>query len=242
MGSLPVAIVPPIGLPAAARRAFRISGLAKQVENRRRGPVPAPAHAPSAVPDDLDEQLDCTAHGQAVTSRALARLRDRGWMHLDDLHWPGRAPAVIDHVAVGPGGIIVITTVHWVGTVDVGAGRILRNGRPSAAQDGCEAAAAAVRGVLPADLHRHVIPALAMVTDESVDAVAGGVLTCSTARLETVLDRFPVVLDDRQVAHTAAVLWAMLSVGAGRRAQPSATVGRTRQGNWWRRLLTRSHD
>lgn len=166
-------------------------------------------------------------------------------MHLDDLHWPGRAPAVIDHVAVGPGGIIVITTVHWIGAVAVVAGRIQRNGRPSAAQDGCEAAAAAVRGVLPADLHQYVVPALAIVTDEPIDVLAGGVLTCSTTRLEAVLDRRPVVLDDRQVARTAAVLWAMLSAGAGAGASAgrqavTATSRRTGLVDWWRRLLTRS--
>ena len=181
--------------------------------------------APGGYGDpDLHHQLERTAHGQAVTSRALRRLRERGWLHLDDLHWPGRARAVIDHVAVGPGGIIVVTTVHWIGTVDVRAGQIRHNGRLSAAQRGCEEAAAAIRGVLPPELHRHVVPALSVVTEQSLDALAGDVLTCSAADLEGVLRRRPTVLAEHHVARAAAILLATLSVGAGRRAQAAAPV------------------
>jgi hypothetical protein len=168
---------------------------------------------------DLNEPLERIAHGQAVTSRALRRLRARGWLHLDDLRWPGRARAVIDHVAVGPGGIIVVTTVHWIGTIDVRAGQIRHNGRLSAAQRGCEEAAAAIRGVLPPELHRHAVPALSVVTDQPLDALAGNVLTCSAADLEGVLGRRPTVLADHDVARATAVLLATLSLGAGRRAQ-----------------------
>jgi hypothetical protein len=143
---------------------------------------------------------------------------------LDDLRWPGRARAVIDHVAVGPGGIIVVTTVHWIGTVDVRAGQIRHNGRLSAAQRGCEEAAAAIRGVLPPELHRHVIPALSVVTEQPLDALAGNVLTCSAADLEGVLRRRPTVLAEHDVARTVAVLWGTLSVAAGRRMPMAAAA------------------
>lgn len=212
--------------------------MAMQVEDRRRASRSVTAEGPQ----DLNEQLDRNAHGQAVTSRALGRLRDRGWMHLDDLDWPGRARTVIDHVAVGPSGIVVVTTVHWIGAVDVRAGRVHHNGRASAAQRSCETAAEAVRSVLPGHLHRHVVPALSIVTAEPIDTVAGDVLACSTTRLETVLDRRPTVLDDLQVARTAAVLWATLSVGAGRGARTSRTWDRAgRSLSLWRTLFGRPH-
>lgn len=189
---------------------------------------------------ELHEQLDRTAHGQAVTSRALGRLRRQGWLHFDDLHWPGRPLALIDHVAVGSGGVIVVTTVHWVGTVDVNAGQVRRNGRPSAAQWTCYAAAEAVRGVLPVDIHRFVAPALSIVSERPIDALAGDVLTCSTCQLESVLTRRPVVLTDKQVTRTAALLWGTLSVGAGRRPRPPGSPRRANQvPGWWRTRLGR---
>ena len=178
--------------------------------------------------DELNEQVDRTAHGQAVTSRALNRLRSRGWLHLDDLHWPGRPRAVIDHVAVGPGGIIVVTTVHWIGRVEVRAGRIHHNGRPSAVQRACEGAATAVRSVLPVDIRSHVVPALSVVTEQPLDSLAGEVLACSANELEAVLARRPAVLSERDVGRTAALLWGTLSVGAGRRPRPPAPAKRSR--------------
>jgi len=206
----------------------------------------APSARRSSAGNDVDagvdpiEGLDLSAHGQAVTRRALAALCDRGWMHLGDLHWPGRPRAVIDHVAVGPGGIIVLTTVHWIGVVELRAGKIWHNSRPSAAQHTCEVAAAAIRSVLPHNLHDHVVPALSVVTRQSLDAVAGSVVTTSATNLETVLNRRAKVLDDDQVARTAAVLWATLSAGAGGRHQStraSAGGGITQIVTWWRSLL-----
>ncbi|CAN5553103.1 hypothetical protein BH18ACT8_BH18ACT8_09770 [soil metagenome] len=189
---------------------------------------------------DVQEQLDRTAHGQAVTSRALARLQEQGWLHLDDLHWPGRARAVIDHVAVGPGGIVVLLTVNWIGTVEVHAGKIHHNGRPSATQGACENAAEAVRGMLPAELRNRVVPALSVVTTQPLDGCAGNVLATSVANLEAVLNRQPTVLDEHQVAHTAAILWANLSVGGGQHPrQPSTPRRSNRLAGWWRTLWHR---
>ncbi len=222
---------PPLDAPVPIWRLPGAPGT--RVEDRSLAPGPM-----ADFPTELPEQLDRTAHGQAVTSRALRRLRTRGWMHLDDLHWPGRPRAVIDHVAVGPGGIIVVITVHWVGTVDVHAGQIYRNGRPSAAQRTCEAAADAVRSVLPVNLHRSVVPALSIVTDQPIDALAGNVLVCATAQLESVLERRPRALTDKQVARTAALLWGTLSVGAGRKPRPSGSSRRANQvPGWWRAHL-----
>lgn len=233
-----VTVAPSLGLPFSVRRVSGVPSAAAQVEDGGIALRPMPD-----VPPELNEQFDRTAHGQAVTSRALARLRKQGWMHFDDLHWPGRSRAVIDHVAVGPGGIVVVTTVHWIGTVDVHAGQIRRNGRPSAAQWTCEAAAEAIRSVLPIDVHRFVVPALSIITDQPIDSVAGNVVTCSATQLESVLTRRPDVLSNRQVARTAALLWGTLSVGAGRKPRPSGSSRRAdQQLGWWRSRLGRSRD
>jgi len=188
---------------------------------------------------NVAEQLERTAHGQAVTSRALAQLQEQGWLHLDDLHWPGRARAVIDHVAVGPGGIIVLLTVNWIGNVEIRAGRVHHNGRPSATPATCERAAQAIRGVLPAELHNHVVPALSVVTEHLLDGRAGNVLATSATNLAAALIRQPTVLDEHQVARTAAVLWATLSVGGGQHPGPMTRRRSNWLVGWWRTLWER---
>jgi hypothetical protein len=68
-------------------------------------------------------------NGAAVrrTASALAELEDNGWLVLHDLQRPGRRFAGIDHIAVGPGGVVVIDTKNWAGTVDVVAGELRQN-------------------------------------------------------------------------------------------------------------------
>jgi Nuclease-related domain len=67
--------------------------------------------------------------GAAVrrTAAALAELEDNGWLVLHGLQRPGRRFASIDHIAVGPGGVAVIDTKDWAGTVDVIAGVLQQN-------------------------------------------------------------------------------------------------------------------
>ncbi len=64
----------------------------------------------------------------AATAAALAALEPEGWLLLHDLHRPGRRFASIDHVAVGPGGVVVIDTKQWAGAVDVVGGILHQNG------------------------------------------------------------------------------------------------------------------
>jgi hypothetical protein len=68
-------------------------------------------------------------NGAAVrrTAAALAELEDNGWLVLHGLQRPGRRFASIDHIAVGPGGVVVIDTKDWAGTVDVTAGVLRQN-------------------------------------------------------------------------------------------------------------------
>jgi hypothetical protein len=47
------------------------------------------------------------AMGEDFTSESLRALRKRGWRHLDSVQWDGFD---VDHVAIGPGGILAIET------------------------------------------------------------------------------------------------------------------------------------
>lgn len=68
------------------------------------------------------------AAGEALVAAALDSLESQGWMALHDVHWPGRPKANLDHVLVGPGGVIVIDAKNWSGTVQLRNGVLRQNG------------------------------------------------------------------------------------------------------------------
>jgi hypothetical protein len=99
------------------------------------------ASAARAVADAEAEQRDLAAalrraHRRASnyraaalsepqTAAALAPLADQGWRILHDRRWPGSTTgANVDHLAIGPGGVFVIDSKHWSGTVQVRDGRL----------------------------------------------------------------------------------------------------------------------
>lgn len=68
------------------------------------------------------------AEGERQVAAALEPLRQFGWIALHDVHWPGRPQANIDHVAIGPGGVVVIDAKNWTGTVALANGTLRQNG------------------------------------------------------------------------------------------------------------------
>jgi hypothetical protein len=79
------------------------------------------------------------------TAAALAELEAEGWLVLHDLQRPGRRFASIDHIAVGPGGVVVIDSKDWGGVIDVYAGVLRQNGIPRDRE--CELAQASAAAV-----------------------------------------------------------------------------------------------
>lgn len=67
--------------------------------------------------------------GEALVGSQLESLRTQGWEVLHDVRWPGRPRANIDHVAVGPPGVLVVDAKHWSGRVTVDAAGVRQNGR-----------------------------------------------------------------------------------------------------------------
>ncbi len=68
------------------------------------------------------------AEGEARVGEQLRQLELQGWRMLHDVHWPGRAKANIDHIAVGPGGVLVIDAKNWSGEVRLRHGELYQNG------------------------------------------------------------------------------------------------------------------
>jgi Nuclease-related domain len=68
------------------------------------------------------------AAGERRTARLLASLERRGWAVLHDLAIPG-TQANTDHLAIGPGGVLVIDTKHYRGRLQVDRYGMVWHGR-----------------------------------------------------------------------------------------------------------------
>src|SRR3954451_22984127 len=93
----------------------------------------------------------------------------------------GRPRANIDHVAVGPGGVFVIDSKNWSGSIAVRDDVLTQNGRRrESTVVGAGQAALAIASVLGD------VPAtgvLCFVGDETVTGSARDVMVCSTSTL-----------------------------------------------------------
>ncbi len=87
-----------------------------------------------SVHDDIDRiqrekrAWQSGAEGERRVAESLEVLACYGWTALHDLHWPGRPKANLDHIVVGPGGIILIDAKNWTGDITTDHGRLRQNG------------------------------------------------------------------------------------------------------------------
>lgn len=145
---------------------------------------------------------DAGAEGERRTAGLLGELAARGWFLLHDVHWPGRPLANLDHVLVGPGGVVVVDAKNWSGTVEVRDGVLRQNGYSrNPAVDGALGQAAAVAALLDAP-HRHLVrsiicltgqPDFDDVTDSGVAVLGINLVAARVAALPSVLDPQTVV-------------------------------------------------
>jgi hypothetical protein len=111
--------------------------------------------------------------GEQAIGAELDRLRPHGFEVLHDVRWPGLRRANIDHVAIGPPGILVVDAKNWSGNVTVHDGMLRQNGyRREDALDGVRQAGQAVGSLLPLPWALHVIPVLGLA------GTANGVHRC----------------------------------------------------------------
>jgi hypothetical protein len=68
---------------------------------------------------DLAGRWAAGAAGEREAAAALAGLERRGWAVFSDRHVPGRR-GNLDHLVVGPGGIVVVETKRWQGEIRLG--------------------------------------------------------------------------------------------------------------------------
>lgn len=142
------------------------------------------------------------AAGERAVAAVLEGLGAHGWRVIHDVHWPGRPLANLDHVAVGPGGIVVIDAKNWTGTVTVRDGVLRQNGyrRDQVAANACSSAGAVTAMVAPQ--HRAAVRAAVCMVQQSFDpqVLPPGALLVGLYQLGAWLRSLPVVLQPNEIA------------------------------------------
>nr|WP_255479599.1 NERD domain-containing protein [Quadrisphaera sp. RL12-1S] len=168
-------------------------------------------------------QWTAGAEGEQRTAAALEVLEADGWQLLHDVHWPGRPKANLDHVAVGPGGVVVVDAKRWSGDITV-TGAELRLGSWRKTRD-CENAARMASDVasLLAPQHRTAVASVLCLVGKTLPptAVEAGVVAVGDAHLADHLRSLPRRFDDDDVSAVTAQLRDLL---AGATSPPVLTA------------------
>ena len=168
------------------------------------------------------EMFEKGAEGETATAAVLAALPP-GWTAIHDVRWPSRRLANIDHILVGPGGIFVIDSKNWSGTITVANGHLRQNGRSrEKAVAACADAGLAI-AELAGPYADRVYPVLCFVTDESLSGRCRDVMVCSSTTLRQMLMSRPSKLDPSQSTDA----WFRLDMQL-RAATSSSTAGGAR--------------
>lgn len=175
---------------------------------------------------------DAGAVGGHVVAEKLSELVPRGWYVLHDVHWPGRPKAHLDHVLVGPGGVVVVDAKNWTGEVKVSSG-VLWQGRYARTQavEGALAQCAAVASVMAPPHRRLVRPLICMAAQPDLFGVTSSdVAVAGAQRVVGAIESLPPVLDQQTVVGIYAHLGQQLTheqepgITAFRNVRPGAVV------------------
>jgi len=136
-------------------------------------------------------------HNSHLVAEKLAQLAPYGWFLLHDVHWPGRPLARLEHVLVGPGGVVVVNAKNWSGDVDVVDGALRQNGHDRfPAVETALAQAAAVAAVLPAPWRRLVRSLICLTAQPVLQGTTGsGIEVRGIDCMAAAVTNLPDVLD-----------------------------------------------
>ena len=138
----------------------------------------------------------------------LGELVPRGWRVLHNVPWPGRPNAWLDHVLVGPGGVVVVDDKNWAGLVSVSSG-VLWQGRYARNQsvESALAQCAAVASVLAPQYRRLVRPLICMSGQPDLFGVTSSdVAVSGTGRVVGAVESLPTELGEDEVVELHAYL------------------------------------
>lgn len=127
------------------------------------------------------------ARTEPVVAKALQSLECHGYVLLHDRRWPGTRRANLDHIAIGPGGVLVIDTKAWNGAVIVhGASLFQEQSCRDDELDKVRDQAMAVEGVL-VDIGLaplEVVPVMCFVNTQDMATSIGRVQLVSLTELQ----------------------------------------------------------
>lgn len=183
----------------------------------RRGHKTEPSDAPRASVDPVVSNVAGTVaevehrlawaqgldgpEGERLTAASLGILGRFGWASLHAATWPGLPDVQDVHVAIGPGGVVVVAERTWTGHVVVEGGVLRHDGfRCERDIEALHAAMGAVAALLPAE-HRDVVTGVIHVTPRDMPpAGIAGVTVVGRLHLATMLVDLPQRLSPLDVA------------------------------------------
>jgi hypothetical protein len=197
----------------------------------------------SEATESIPEAGAASPREQAV-GPALERLRAHGWDVLHDVHWPGRRRANIDHVAVGPAGVLVVAAQNWSGVVSAHHGRLRQNGqRRDKELDGVRRAGADVAALMAAPWAEHVMPVLCVAGDHHVAPTQCAAVTAvDVSRLNAWISGLPPALTPAEVLELASDLRIKLPPASNPIPRPSAVRRASRRSERTAAAVFRSQD
>jgi hypothetical protein len=166
-----------------------------------------------------------TGDGERITAAALATLEHEGWLLLHGIQRPGRHHASIDHIAVGPGGIVVIDSRDWSGTIDVVEGVLRQDGAPLERECQVAASAASAVTVWLAPRHRTAVMPLVCLSRQKTPArQPAAAAVYGVGDLPAVLRALPQRLSTGEVWEIADHLRRTLADDAARSQLTTASL------------------
>ena len=157
----------------------------------------------------------------------LRELEARGWRLLNDAHWPGRPKANLDHVLVGPGGILVVDAKNWTGRVELRNGRLTQNGYSRVRETtGVLEQGAAVAAVLEPRHRRLVQGWICLVNHPELRTEsADGVRIVGLESLQVAVSNLPPILEPAEIDLVFHQLQQLLSGPTSPALLNTSTVG-----------------
>lgn len=165
--------------------------------------------------EQLAQRARAFSGGDDLSSAVALEQLGRSWHRIDDIRWPGRSFADVDHVLVGPPGIFVIDNRRWWRTLDEDLAALRKNGPTSGDVFWGLAAAAHAVGSLLGMSDRRPTPVLCVSGGDAVDTQAGQIRVVSASILVSGLSDMHAIYDDAEVSLLASRLQTCLAPATG---------------------------
>ncbi|HEY6794294.1 MAG TPA: NERD domain-containing protein [Kineosporiaceae bacterium] len=156
--------------------------------------------------------------GAPRLAKVLRLLEVEGWVSLAQVKRPGAPEGPpIDHLVIGPGGVVVVDSAAWAGRVEVSRGVLQQNGVRRERETTAVAQAAGGIAALLLPQHRTAVHAFVCVLQHDLgeQIVAPGVHVVGVSGLARALRSLPHRLHPAEVLHLNTVLRQTLVEGEG---------------------------